>query len=674
MTNNEAKSRLQDLSQNLREHNYRYHVLDDPVISDAEYDQMLAELRQIESDHPEWVTPDSPSQRAGAPPSDKFSKVQHPASILSLANAFDVDDLRAWFARIKKLDDRVAQTSFVAEPKLDGLSIILHYQDGVFVLGATRGNGEVGEDVTANMRTLRALPLRLPVSKDGPQAPQNLVVRGEVFYTKKDFAELNRKRTKAGEPAYQTARNTAAGTLRNLDSSVTATRPLTLLVYAVVATNGQLPNSQWETLEYLRALGFPVSRESKQCETIDCLATEYENWIEKRDDLAYEIDGLVVKIDDLDLSQSLGVVGKDPRADIAMKFPAEEVTTTLLDIGVNVGRTGVLTPYAMLESVEIGGVNVRQATLHNFDFIKEKDIRVGDRVLVKRAGDVIPYIIGPIVGARTGIEKVYKPPTKCPVCGQPVEHLEGEVAWYCVNAACPEQLVRNVEHFVSRSTLDIVGLGIRIVEQLIEAGLVEDVADLYTLKREDLFELEGFKEKKVDNLLSSIESSKSRSLAQLIFALGIRGVGEVVGNDLANNFGDLDELSKVSLETLEQIEGIGPNIAQAIVDWFARPRNRELLKKLKKAGMWPKQELANSGPTGDLALEGLTFVVTGTLPTFSRNEAKEFIQQNGGKVTGSVSSKTSYLVAGEKAGSKLEKAGNLGVPILDENALKGMVA
>lgn len=667
------KARLEELSQSLREHNYRYHVLDDPVITDPEYDQLLVELRQIESDHPDWITPDSPSQRAGAPPSEKFSKVQHPASILSLANAFDVDDLRAWFERVKKLDDRVAEASFVAEPKLDGLSIVLHYQDGLFVQGATRGNGEMGEDVTVNMRTLRTMPLRLPVEEDGPEAPANLVVRGEVFFTKKDFQELNRRRVEAGEAIYQTARNTAAGTLRQLDSTITAIRPLTLLVYAVVTADGQLPNSQWETLEFLRALGFPVSTDSVQCESIECVAAEYERWITKRDDLSYEIDGLVVKIDDLALSDSLGIVGKDPRGAIAMKFPAEEVTTTLLDIGVNVGRTGVLTPYAKLEAVEIGGVIVRQATLHNFDFIEEKDIRVGDRVLVKRAGDVIPYIIGPIVGARTGKEKPYKPPKKCPDCDQAVEHFEGEVAWYCVNAACPEQLVRNVEHFVSRSTLDIVGLGIKIVEQLIKTKLVEDVADLYTLKREDLLDLEGFKEKKVDNLLASIESSKSRSLAQLIFALGIRGVGEMVGNDLANNFGDLDELPKATIDDLEQIEGIGPNIAEAIVDWFSRKGNRQLLAKLKKAGMWPIAELKNVGQGAAQPLAGLIFVVTGTLPTFSRKEAKDFIQQHGGKVTGSVSSKTDYLVAGEKAGSKLQKAQDLGIHVLDEAALRGLV-
>ncbi|MQC26678.1 MAG: NAD-dependent DNA ligase LigA [Chloroflexi bacterium] len=668
----DQKARLEQLRAELREHNYRYHVLDSPIISDPEFDKLLAELRAIEDEHPEWITPDSPSQRAGAQLSERFSKVQHPGPILSLANAFDPDDLRAWHARVARLDARVEEAEFVVEPKLDGLSIVLHYRDGLFVQGATRGNGEVGEDVTANLRTLRALPLRIPVTADGPAAPPYLVVRGEVFFTKKDFEALNRQRGAAGEELYQTARNTAAGTLRNLDPSVTAARSLTLLVYNVVTSEGEIPATQWETLEFLRTLGFPVSKESFLCPDIECVADQYDPWIEKRNTLHYEIDGLVVKINDLGLSDALGIVGKDPRGSIAMKFPAIEVTTQLLDIGVNVGRTGVLTPFAMLEPVEIGGVIVRQATLHNFDFIAEKDIRVGDRVLVKRAGDVIPYVIGPILAARSSKEKPYQPPAKCPVCGQPVEHIEGEVAWYCVNAACPEQLVRNVEHFVSRSTLDIVGLGIKIVETFIAEGLIEDVADLYILERDQLLALEGFKDKKVDNLLASIETSKSRSLGQLIYALGIRGVGEVVGADLATNFADLDALSSSKVEDLEQIEGIGPNIAEAIVDWFQRPRNQAVLKKLKKAGMWPKSDLSTAQQVGQGALAGLTFVVTGTLPTFSRKEAQDFIRANGGKVTGSVSTSTDYLVAGEKAGSKLAKAESLGVPVIDEAALKAL--
>jgi DNA ligase (NAD+) len=667
MSDKALKKQLEELRETINEHNYRYHVLDEPTISDAEYDKLLNELRSIETEHPEWITTDSPTQRAGATPSEKFKKVKHPAPILSLGNAFDEASLRAWYERITRMDDRVLRANFVAEPKLDGLSIVLHYENGLFVQGATRGNGEIGEDVTPNLRTLRGLPLRLRGSK----APADLFVRGEVFFYKKDFEALNKRQADAGDRIYQTARNTAAGTLRQLDPSITAARPLTLYVYNIVAAKGRVPGTQWDTLQFLRDLGFPTAPESKLVKDVDEIVATYHKWNETRANLPYEVDGMVIKVNDLKLADDLGFVGKDPRGAIAFKFPALEVTTKLLDIGVNVGRTGVLTPYAMLEPVEIGGVIVKQATLHNFDFIDEKDIRVGDRVMVKRAGDVIPYVIGPVVAARSGKEKRYKPPQKCPVCGQQVEHLEDEVAWYCVNAACPEQLVRNVEHFVSRGTLDIVGMGIKIVEQLISAGLVKDVADLYYLTKEDLLSLEGFAEKKAVNLLSSIENSKSRSLAQLIYALGIRGVGEVVGSMLARKYRNLDELAKASLQDIDDIEGIGPSIAEAIVDWFAKPTNRDVLKKLKKAGMWPVSEpmAVRSGPQ---PFAGKTFVVTGTLPVFSRKQAKEFIESFGGKVTDSVSAKTDYLVVGEDAGSKLDKARELGVNTLDEPALRAL--
>ncbi len=668
----DQKSRLEALRKDVNFHNYRYHVLDDPVISDAEYDKLLNEIKAIEAEHPDWITPDSPTQRAGAAPSERFRKVDHPAPILSLSNAFDPDDFRAWAERVTRLDERVASADFVVEPKLDGLTVVMTYEDGLFTLGATRGNGEVGEDVTPNLRTIEALPLRVPLLPDAPQPPRRLVVRGEVFINKSDFEAFQAEQAETEGKVYQTARNTAAGTLRNLDPAVSASRPLTLFVYNIVlAEGGQVPGTQWETLEYLRDLGFPVADEPRLCKSVDEVIEEYGRWMEIRQEVPYEVDGLVVKINDIQLANDLGFVGKDPRGAVAFKFPAQEVTTTLEDIRVNVGRTGVLTPYAVLEPVEVGGVIVKQATLHNFDFIEEKDIRVGDRVLIKRAGDVIPYVIGPVLGAREKKLRKYKPPAKCPVCDQPVEHIEGEVAWYCVNAACPEQLVRNVEHFVSRATLDIGGLGIKIVEQLIDEGMVADVADLYALDRDKLLELEGFKEKKVDNLLSAIETSKSKSLADLIYALGIRGVGEVVGSALAANYRDLDELAGAKTDDLTEIEGIGPNIAEAIVDWFVRPGNQAILKKLKQAGMWPVAE--PRAPLGEQPLDGLTFVVTGTLPTFSRNDAKDFIQRHGGKMTGSVSAKTDYLVAGENAGSKLDKAQELGVTILDEDRLRALV-
>ena len=669
MIDNDLHARYLFLSKEILRHNYYYHVLDKPVISDGEYDRLLVELREIEVLHPEWVSPDSPTQRAGSGLIDKFEKITHPAPILSLANAFSSEDVRAWLERIAKVDERVLRTDFVVEPKLDGLSVVLHYRDGIFLQGATRGNGEVGEDITANLKTIASLPLRIPV-EGGGSPPPYLVVRGEVFINLDDFEEMNLRQEELGEKTYQTPRNTAAGALRQLDPTVTASRPLRLLAYTIVSAEGNVPDTQWEQLDFMRSLGFPVPDNIEYCQDIDAAVAVCEAWIDKRSQLDYEIDGAVVKVNRLSLAQDLGVVGKDPRAAIAFKFPAQEVTTQLLDIGVKVGRTGVLTPYAVLESVEIGGVNVRQATLHNFDFIAEKDIRIGDRVRVKRAGDVIPYVMGPVEASRSGKEKPYQPPQTCPECGEPVSRIEGEVAWYCINPACPEQLIRNIQHFVSRGTLDIVGLGIKIVEVLVNEGLVADVADLYTLDREALIALEGFAEKKVDNLLASIAASKEQSLARFIFALGIRGVGEVVGADLAAAYGDVDKLAAAGVEDLEGIEGIGPNIAQAIVDWFGSPANQRVLEKLKKAGMWPVAKTVSPTDLEGLPLSGMTFVITGTLPGLSRTEAKEFIQSMGGKVVSSVSKNTTYLLAGESPGAKMEKARDLGVEIIDESGLR----
>ncbi|HVN16425.1 MAG TPA: NAD-dependent DNA ligase LigA [Anaerolineales bacterium] len=674
----DTKTRYEELKQQIHFHNYRYHVLDAPLVSDMEYDRLLNELKKIEADHPDWVTADSPTQRAGSRPADRFEKVRHPAPILSLANAFGADDARAWYERVRKLDERVAKTKFVVEPKIDGLSVVLHYRDGVFVQGATRGDGEVGEDITGNLRTVKSIPLKIPVDAKGPKVPPYFVVRGEAFIPIKEFEALNARLEEAGEKTYLNPRNTAAGSLRQLDPALTASRPITLLVYQIVySEGGTTPTSQWELLEYLKALGFPVTDVARRFDDIESAIAYTETWNEGRDKLSYEADGMVIKIDDLPLAAELGFVGKDPRGAIAFKFPAREVTTTLLGIEVEVGRTGVLTPRAVLEAVEIGGVIVRSATLHNFDFIAEKDIRIGDRVLVKRAGEVIPYVIGPIVDARSGKERKYKPPSTCPACGQPVEHFEGEVAWYCVNAACPAQLQRNIEHFVSRGSMDINGLGYKIVEKLIEAGYVKDVADIYALKRENILDAVTKKDRKTekeppgkiaDNLLTAIAESKNQSLPRVITALGIRGVGEVSARDLASHFGNLDTLSKASAEDLQQIEGIGPNIAEAIVDWFTRPANQKVLKKLKAVGLWPVEK--ESGRKKEGSLTGLTFVVTGTLPTLSRDGAKELIESNGGKVTDSVSKNTSYLVLGENPGSKLDKAQKLGVKIIGEEELR----
>ena len=594
------RSRYEDLKKQINFHNHRYHVLDAPLVSDGEYDKLMNELKRIEAEHADWVTPDSPTQRAGAKAADRFEKVRHPAPILSLANAFGADDARAWYERVRKLDERVASAKFVVEPKIDGLSVVLHYRDGVFVQGATRGDGEVGEDITANLRTVKSIPLHIPIDNKGPKPPRYLVVRGEAFIPVKEFEELNQQLEEAGEKTYLNPRNTAAGSLRQLNPALTASRPLTLLVYQIVySEGGQIPTSQWELLQYLKSLGFPITDVAKRFDDIESAIAYTETWNTRRDELTYEADGMVIKIDDLNLAAELGFVGKDPRGATAFKFPACEVTTKLLDIRVSVGRTGVLIPNAVLEPVEINGVIVERATLHNFDYISEKDIRVSDRVLVKRAGEVIPYVIGPVADVRTGKERKYKPPQVCPVCEQPVEHFEGEVAWYCVNAACPAQLQRNIEHFVSRGSMDINGLGEKIVEKLIETGAIKDVADIYTLTRESILEAVTKKDRKTekeppgkiaDNLLAAIAELKNQSLPRLITALGMRGVGEVSARDLASHFGNLDALSKASVDDLQQIEGIGPNIAEAIVDWFARPANQKILKKLKAVGLWPIEQ------------------------------------------------------------------------------------
>jgi DNA ligase (NAD+) len=672
MTDSGIKRELEKLRQEINLHNYRYHVLDSPIISDYEYDQLMVRLHQLEGEYPELITTDSPTQRTGGIVADKFVKVRHPAPILSLANAFDLDGVRAWFERVSRLDERILKTDFVVEPKIDGLTVVLHYENGLFASGATRGDGEIGEDITTNLYTVRAIPLRIPVQPDGPVPPPHLVIRGEAFIMLRDFEELNARLEKQGQKPYLNPRNTAAGSLRQLDSNLTASRPLTTLTYAIISKDNLIPATQWETLQYLRKLGFPVSDLVEYCPNIDAVMEACQKWIGRRDSLAFEVDGAVIKINDLRLAADLGVVGKDPRGALAFKFPAREVTTDLLEIGVNVGRTGVLTPYAILKPVEIGGVVVKQATLHNFDYIAEKDIRIGDRVMIKRAGDVIPYVIGPVVKLRNGQEHKFSTPNVCPVCGQAVERLEGEVAWYCVNAACPEQLVRNLEHFVSRSAMEITGLGIRLVDQLAEEGLVRDVADLYRLKREELLRLEGFADKKADNLLQSIAVSRKQPLQRLLTALGIRGVGEVMASDLANRFRDLDVLSRATKEELQQVEGVGPNISQAVVDWFSRPANREILEKLRSAGVWPvvepKKEILGRGK-----LANLTFVITGTLPSYSREEVKQLIQENGGKVTDSVNKKTDYLVAGESAGSKLDKAREIGVLVVDETGLMALL-
>jgi len=665
--------RIEQLRELINFHLYRYHVLDSPLISDGEYDSLYKELVDLETENPDLITVDSPTQRAGAEPLDAFEKVNHPAPVLSLANAFSQEDLFAWRKRIDRLLPEETELNYVVEPKIDGLSVLLTYRVGVFVQGATRGNGTVGEDITANLRTFYALPKKVPIDPDSSEKiPPYLVVRGEAFFPLDLFAELNKKRQAAGEPLYMNPRNTAAGSLRQLDPKITAQRPLTLLIYDVIAWEGEgVPDTQWERLSYLRALGFPVSNDIVFCQNLEAVVRTYQEWIEKRNQINYEVDGIVVKINDQPLAQSLGFVGKDPRGAIAMKFAAQEKSTKLLDVVVKVGRTGILAPNAVLEPVEIGGVMVRNATLHNFDEIARKDIRIGDVVMVKRAGDVIPYVIGPVADLRDGSEQIIEPPGRCPFCDTPVVQPADEVAIYCDNPACPEQLVRRVEYFVGRSAMDIDNFGSQTGAILIEHGLVQDIADIYYLNRIDLLALEGFQEKKVDNLLNGIEASKVQPADRFLTALGIRFVGTVVSGLLLEALGSIDRIGQSDREQLEAIEGIGPETATTVVTWFENPFNIRLLDKFRHAGL--KFVLETPQLESD-SLAGSTFVITGTLPTMSRNEAKAFIEERGGRVTGSVSKNTNYLLAGEAAGSKLDKAKDLGIQVLDEAGLKQLAS
>ncbi len=676
-----VEERLEALRAAIRYHAYRYYVLDDPVISDAAYDALWRELLALERAHPELITPDSPTQRVPGAASDRFAKVRHPRPILSLANAFGPEELHAWRERLLKLLPEELQSGlqYVVEPKIDGLSVVLTYEGGRFVLGATRGDGEEGEDVTANLRTVKSVPLRVPVQAaeaggSDRRSPDRLVVRGEVYTPIADFQRFNAQQEQAGERTYANPRNFAAGSLRQLDARVTAGRPLKLWVYQIIVLEGgPAPRTQWETLNYLRGLGFPVETHVRRFDAWDAVVAYCQSWGgTERHRLPYEADGLVIKIDDLAVQERLGFVGKDPRWAIAYKYPAEEAITRLLDIKINVGRTGTLNPYAVLEPVQVGGVTVTNATLHNEDYIREKDIRIGDRVAVKRAGEVIPQVLGPLPELRTGEERVWQMPDRCPACGAQAVRAQGEAAWYCVNSACPAQLVRSIEHFVSREAMDIAGFGIRQAELFVERGFIRDLADIYYLDPARLLELEGFGEKKVANLMAAIAASKTRPPARLLTALGIRGVGEVVAETLMTHYGSLDALAAAPLAELQAISGIGPILAQNIVDWFAHEENRRLLAKLKAAGVATGQAPTGGRPES-LPLAGLTFVITGTLPTLSREQAKELIKQHGGKVTDSVSKNTSYLLAGEAAGSKLVKAQQLGVPVIAEDDLRRMI-
>lgn len=673
-TENPAQ-RIDELREQLRFHNYRYYVLDDPIASDAEYDALMRELRALEEAHPELITPDSPTQRVGAAASDRFAKVRHPVPMLSLGNAFNEDDLRAWRGRVLRLLGEATPLTFVVEPKIDGLAIALTYEQGRLVRGATRGDGEVGEDVTANLRTISSIPLSLRTpSNEAWPIPSSIEVRGEVYMRIADFERLNERLAAANERVAANPRNAAAGSLRQKDPSVTASRSLRFFAYAVGPFEGVELHSQWEALQLFRELGFPVNQDARRFEDFEQVLEYCRDWMARRDTLDYEADGIVVKVDSFALQSELGVVGRDPRWAIAYKFPARETTSKLLSITVNVGRTGVITPNAVIEPVNIGGVIVRNASLHNADYIAQRDIRIGDYVTVKRAGDVIPYIIGPIVDRRDGSEVPWSMPELCPACGTPLERAEGEVAYRCPNfAICPAQLVRRVEHFVSRGAMDIAGIGEKQAQLFVEKGLIKDVADVYLLRAEDFAGLEGFGERKIANLLSAIEAAKVRPLPRLLIGLGIRFVGSIAAQALAERFGSLDALADAPAEAILSIDGLGPTVAQSIVQFFSIPANRALVQKLKDVGV--QTDLAPSGAArASDSLAGKAFVITGTLPSMSREQAEALIKAHGGKVTGSVTKKTSYLVAGaDPGGSKYTKAMELNIPLLDEAGLLALI-
>jgi DNA ligase (NAD+) len=661
------QARAEELRQQINAHNYRYFVLDQPEITDGEYDQLMRELRDIEAAHPELESPDSPTQRVGAGPSAQFAVVEHTVPMLSLANAFSVEALRAWHERISRLLGREI-SGFTIEPKIDGLAIMLRYVDGRLAVGATRGDGQHGEDITANLRTVRTVPLVLHQSP-----PPRIEVRGEVYLSRAAFQKINDERAASGQSLFANPRNCAAGSVRQLDSRITARRPLDVFIYALGEAEAWQPRTQWEMLEAFRTWGFKTNPANNCVETIDEVVAAVGEWEHRREKLAYEIDGVVVKVNDLDVQAELGAVGREPRWAIAFKFPPVQATTLLEAIDINVGRTGSLNPFARLRPVQVGGVTISQATLHNEEDIRRKDIRVGDTVLVHRAGEVIPQVIGPILSKRPPDAQPYQLPKQCPICGSPVVRPDNEAMARCTGgfARCWAQRFELLKHFVSRGAMDIEAIGERMAWTLIEQKLVYDPADLYQLKREQLLALDRLADKSTQNILDNIQASKQRSLTRVLFALGIRYVGYQTAELLARAFGSLDRLRQAPLEEIKDVEGIGPKIAESVYAWFHEPdgQNLRMLDKLVAAGV--NMVEASAVQTGPLS--GLLIVVTGRLERQGRTQIEQRIKSLGGTVGDSVTRKTSYLVAGADAGSKLARAQTLGTPILDEDGFEALV-
>jgi len=662
MDRDKAERELRELRDQIDYHNYRYYVLDDPEISDAEYDRLMRRLLEMEEASDLPIPPDSPSRRVGAAPIEAFGTVEHTFAMLSLENAMDAGEARELDERIKRHLGRSDDIGYVAEPKLDGVAVELVYERGRFVVGSTRGDGKVGEDVSQNLRTIRSVPLRLRGGGDLPVLDR-LEVRGEVYIAIADFEALNRLRAASGEPLFANPRNAAAGSLRQLDSRITAGRPLALFCHGLGQVRGAEIASQWDLLQALPRWGLPVNREVRRCAGIEAAVDYYREMMERREGLSYEVDGVVLKVDDFALQRELGVKARSPRWAFAYKFPPHQETTRVLDITAQVGRTGTLTPVAELEPVRVGGVEIRRASLHNQDEVDKKDVRVGDTVVVQRAGDVIPEVVKVVLTKREGIPPSYKLPRVCPVCGAAVVRPEGEAAARCTGISCPAQLKERAKHFASKGAMDIDGLGEKLVAQLVDKGMVKDVADLYNLTLEDLAGLERMAEKSGRNLKESLTRSKEEvPLDRFIYALGIRFVGEHVAAVLADHFGTFEALQEAGAEALEEIYEIGPQVAGSVVVFFREEKNRETIERLIEAGVNP---VGGATKRGD-RLAGKTLVITGTMEGMSRAEAERRVAEQGGRVTSSVSKKTDYLVAGASPGSKLDRARALGVAVIGE--------
>ncbi|HEY3765347.1 MAG TPA: NAD-dependent DNA ligase LigA, partial [Gaiellales bacterium] len=649
--------------------NHRYHVLDQPTLSDGEYDALMRELQALEAEQPELVTADSPTQRVGATPGGQFAEVRHPQPMLSLANARSDDEYAAWVERVRRLLDG-EPFQLVTEPKIDGLAISLIYERGVFVRGATRGNGEVGEDVTSNLRTVRSIPLSLPA--DAGPLPDVVEVRGEVYLPLAGFARVNEEQVAAGARPFMNPRNSAAGSLRQKDPAVTARRPLALWAYAIGHSEGLELESHWDALAWLREHRFPVSPDVRLHDDPDAALAACHGWERRRAELAFDVDGAVVKVSSFDQQRRLGAVGRDPRWAIAFKFPPTTALTTLNHIGLNVGRTGAMNPYAVLEPVNISGVTVGMATLHNEDDIRRKDIREGDRVIVQRAGDVIPQVVGPAPEQPGARGPVWSMPESCPVCGHPVVRAEGEAKHYCSNRACPSRGYEGLRHFVSRGAMDIEGVGEKLVRRLMELGLVAQPQDFYALTEEQLLGLDGFQQRSAENVIAAIEASKAQPFGRVLFALGITHVGSVTAQTLADGFGSVEALRAAGAEEIAGIEGVGPVIAEQVAGWFLDSEHAEVVDALTAAGLQMSGPRRAAAPAGPLA--GKTFVVTGTLEGFSRDEIAAHLAALGAKVTNSVSAGTDYLLAGAGGGSKRARAEQLGVPVISEAQLEELAA